>query len=463
MASYKELIEQSFELPDNGLILREGSLHFNGIDLMSLIREHGSPLRITYLPKIRKQIQAARNWFEDAISDLNYSGSYHYCYCTKSSHFSHVLRETLAEGVGMEISSAFDVDLLERLYLQKELDKDHLILCNGFKSPLYVQRISKLINLGFDQVIPILDNQAEFEQLKETIIGDFQVGIRVASEEPPDFSVYTSRLGIRKDQIESTFEELIATEPRARLTMLHFFVAAGISDDMYYWSELSRMVSIYIDLKRKCPSLKYLNIGGGMPTRDHLGFDFNYAQTIRMIVELIRDQCEEAGVEAPDIVTEFGQYTVGESGAMFFSVLGEKKQNDRERWYMIDSSLMTNLPDIYGIGKRFLVLPVNKWDNEAVRVQIGGQSCDQLDFYNQSVNGDDVYMPELDYGEPLFIGFFNMGAYQEALSGYGGLKHCLLPAARHILINRNEQGELSVELFADEQLSANMLQTLGYQ
>ena len=45
----------------------------------------------------------------------------------------------------------------------------------------------------------------------------------------------------------------------------------------------------------------------------------------------------------PNIYTEFGSYTVGESMAHIYSVIGQKMQNDREIWYMIDSSFITTL------------------------------------------------------------------------------------------------------------------------
>jgi arginine decarboxylase len=65
--------------------------------------------------------------------------------------------------------------------------------------------------------------------------------------------------------------------------------------------------------------------------------------------------------------------------------------------------------------------------------------------------------------EPLYIGFFHTGAYQESLGGYGGIQHCLIPAPKHVLISRNEDGEISTKLFAPEQGSESMLKVLGYE
>ncbi len=64
--------------------------------------------------------------------------------------------------------------------------------------------------------------------------------------------------------------------------------------------------------------------------------------------------------------------------------------------------------------------------------------------------------------KPQYIGFFHTGAYQESLGGYGGIQHCLIPAPKHVLIDRNTDGTIKHKLFAEEQNSDSMLKTLGY-
>jgi arginine decarboxylase len=185
---------------------------------------------------------------------------------------------------------------------------------------------------------------------------------------------------------------------------------------------------------------------------------------IKEIVNNILHACEEEEVAEPDIYTEFGKYTVGESGATIFAVLGQKQQNDAELWYMIDNSLMTTLPDTWGIGERFILLPINKWNNEYQRVNIGGLSCDNSDYYNSEVHQSQVYLPAIpaDDTEPLYLGFFHTGAYQDSISGYGGIKHCLIPSPKHILVDKDEQGNLVDSLYQPEQSSDDMLKILGY-
>ena len=88
---YLDLIEQTFEFPNNEFTVEENELSWFGLPLMDIIKQYGTPLRITYLPKISENIQRARRMFNVAMAKVDYEGDYHYCYCTKSSHFSFVI------------------------------------------------------------------------------------------------------------------------------------------------------------------------------------------------------------------------------------------------------------------------------------------------------------------------------------------------------------------------------------
>ena len=52
------------------------------------------------------------------------------------------------------------------------------------------------------------------------------------------------------------------------------------------------------------------------------------------IIKNIKEACQNEHIDDPHIFTEFGKYTVGESGAIIFEVLDQKKQNDTESWYL---------------------------------------------------------------------------------------------------------------------------------
>ena len=460
---YIDLIDQTYYFPQEGFDVQDDYLQFHKVDLQQLIQKFGTPLKLTYLPKIGENINKARRWFHDAFENVGYNGSYFYCYCTKSNHFSHVLNEVLKNKAHLETSSAYDIDLVRNLFKNGKIDNKIRIIANGFKPKQYTDKLLELIKDGFIHIIPILDNMMELDAYSGFDGEELSIGVRVAAEEEPNYQFYTSRLGIRfRDLIPFNIEK-IKSNPKLKLRMLHFFIDSGIKDSAYYWSELNKCLNMFVELKKICPTLANINIGGGLPIRNSLGSNFDYAYVIEEIVNKIKTFCDDAGLEHPNIYTEFGSYTVGESGANIFEIIGQKKQNDSELWYMINGSLMTTVPDVWGLGQRFILLPINLWGQGYQRTIIGGLSCDVSDYYNSEVHINQVYMPKIIGDQKLYIGFFHTGAYQDSISGYGGTKHCLLPSPKQIIIDKDENGKLIYEVFAEEQSPDSMLKILGYK
>jgi arginine decarboxylase len=437
-------------------------LHFNDIPLMDIIKEHGTPLKLSYLPKISHNIIKAKKMFERAMKKHKYNGSYMYCYCTKSSHFSFVLEEALLNNIHLETSSAYDLEIVRKLDKKGSINKDIYIVCNGFKRPLYKQYIAEIINDGFKNCIPVLDTLKEIDYYVEHVKNPIQVGIRVAADEEPNFEFYTSRLGVRYSDVNHLYKDKIESNPNVKLKMLHFFIHWGISDSAYYWSELSRFVFKYCELKKKCAELDTIDIGGGFPIKTSLQFEFDYEYMVDQIVQNVKWICDKNHVPTPNIITEFGAYTVGESGATIYSVLDTKLQNDKELWYMIDGSFITHIPDSYGLNQKYIMMAINNWDDLYHRVNLGGLTCDSQDYYNSEAHTSEVFLPKMSNGDPLYIGFFHTGAYQESIGGFGGLQHCLIPSPKHIIIDRLKSGELKTSVFAEEQASESMMKLLGY-
>ena len=459
---YIDLIEQTLDFPQQDFKVVDNELYFHDIPLMDIIKQYKTPLKITYLPKISSQIQRAKVLFNVAMSKVDYKGDYFYSYCTKSSHFSFVLEEALKNDIHLETSSAFDMPIIENLYKTGKITKQIYIICNGFKRPLYTKYISDLINKGFENVIPVLDNKEEFEAYQKSVKKKCKLGIRIASEEEPRFTFYTSRLGIRYNDIYDYYLEKIKHNKKFELKMLHFFINTGIKDTAYYWNELTKSVELYCKLKKICPELEFLNIGGGFPVKNSLEFDFDYEYMTDEIISQIKNTCDQNGVMVPHIFTEFGSFTVGESGAVLYSIINQKQQNDRELWNMIDSSFMTTLPDTWAINQRYILLALNNWEYEYERVFLGGLTCDSEDFYNSEEHANAIFLPKYNRKNTQYIGFFHTGAYQESISGFGGLQHCLIPAPKHVIISKDKDGEVVTRLFSKEQSYKSMLYTLGY-
>jgi len=459
---YFDLIDQSFDWPQEEFQLSEGELAFHGIPMMQLVEEFGTPLRITYLPIIGKNIGRAKGWFKAAADKVGFEGDYHYCYVTKSNHFHHVTKEVLKHGALIETSSAYDLDIVDHLVQSGDMRKESRVICNGFKTDNYMARMLELRDAGLEGLTPVIDNLDEWKRLSANATRPMDIGIRIATEEEPKFAFYTSRLGLGYNRIAPLYKEAIKDHPLLTLRMLHFFVNTGIRDTAYYWNELNKALDLYVALRQICPTLTALNIGGGLPTKNSLAFEYDYAYMFEAILEQVAMRCNAAGVPHPDIFTEFGSFTVGASGATLFKVLHQKRQNDRERWNMIDSSFMTTLPDSWAVNHRFLMLPLNRWMDPYERVFLGGLTCDSDDYYNSEQHLNAIYLPTFKENDPIYLGFFHTGAYQDNIGGHGGVHHCLMPGLRHILIDDTNEGGFECREFCPAQPSEQVLSLLGY-
>ena len=450
--------------PQKAFEVRDNALFFHQISLKNIIEKFGSPLKLTYLPIIGEKINKAKTLIENAMSKCGYEQPYISSYCTKSSHFSHILLEVLKYNSHLEISSAFDTDIIFQLFKNGNLKKDSYILCNGFKTNNYIKGIRKLFKAGMTNVIPILDSMEELQAYESFDKNEVHIGLRMATEEAPKSEFYSSRFGIQQSKILDFYKQKIQGHSKIKLKMLHFFVYTGIKDTKYYWNEVHKHVSTYAQLKSICPDLDSLNIGGGLPIQNSLDFNYDYQNICDELIALIKNHCIKKDILEPIIFSEFGSFTVAESGACIFKVLGKKKQNDRETWYIVDNTLISTLPDMWAKKQKFLMLPINRWNKNYIPVILGGLTCDNDDNYSFTSNKEQLFLPELSSNgkDPLYIGFFHTGAYQETLSGFGGIHHCLIPAPKHILINRDLSGNLSYEVFLEEQQSNITLENLGY-
>jgi arginine decarboxylase len=77
---YVDLIEQTYEWPQPEFQVEDNELKFHDIYLMDIVKKYGTPLKLTYLPIISKQIEKAKMFFKVAMAKANYEAEYHYCY-----------------------------------------------------------------------------------------------------------------------------------------------------------------------------------------------------------------------------------------------------------------------------------------------------------------------------------------------------------------------------------------------
>ncbi|MEZ5029306.1 MAG: hypothetical protein R2765_11050 [Ferruginibacter sp.] len=106
-----------------------------------MIDKHGAKTKVTYLPKIGMQINKAKKMFANAFKKHKYEGEYHYCYCTKSSHFSFIVEEALKHNCHLETSYAYDIDIVNSLYKKEKSTRISILFVTDLSKELYQPNI----------------------------------------------------------------------------------------------------------------------------------------------------------------------------------------------------------------------------------------------------------------------------------------------------------------------------------
>jgi arginine decarboxylase len=219
-------------------------------------------------------------------------------------------------------------------------------------------------------------------------------------------------------------------------------------------------MEIYAQLRKTHDTLSIFDYGGGIPVGMTLDFDFDYGKFARDLLSRMRETCDSAGVPVPDILGEMGRYTVAEHGAHLFRIQSVKENGSQLPWYIIDGSIMSSFPDAWALGEHFIVLPLNHLDQPFHRVRLGGITCDSDDIYPPGHSAVPLFLPVET--KDLYIGFFGIGAYQEMLGGAGGSKHCVIPEADELIIDRKANGEYEFQVLPG-QSAEEVLENLGYR
>ncbi len=85
----------------------------------------------------------------------------------------------------------------------------------------------------------VLDNPDEFDLINGYTKHSTNLGIRIATEEEPNFLMYTSRLGMSYKHIIDLYRDKISKNSKFKLKLLHFFVNSGMKDTTYFWSAVT--------------------------------------------------------------------------------------------------------------------------------------------------------------------------------------------------------------------------------
>jgi len=127
--------------------------------------------------------------------------------------------------------------------------------------------------------------------------------------------------------------------------------------------------------------------------------------------------------------------------------------------YLVNFSMFQSLPDLWGLGQHFPVMPISHLSQKPTRpASIWDITCDSDGEIAFDVR-QPLHLHDVDIAlEEYFLAFFLTGAYQEVL----GMQHNLFTHPTEIVVQFDAEGKYYFENIIDAQKLMDILEDLDY-
>jgi len=555
---------------NKNFIIEDGEIKLNYkcmpslLEITNKIRSNDvkGPMILRFPHLIERQIKTLYNYFQKAIDENNYQGSFNAVFPLKVNQFPSLVEAitTLGEKYNYGLEAGSKAELI--LAMSKTPNSANITV-NGFKD-------EEMLTLGFIAAQSGHNITITIEGLNEleTIINVASkcklqvpnIGIRVRLHSAGSglwakSGGMDAKFGLTSTEIIEAIKLLKEADLLNKLTMIHFHIGSQMADIAPLKKALREAGNIYAELKKMgADALSSINIGGGLAVeydQHEKAYARNYSidEFSSSVVFLLGEIMNAKNVIHPDIFTESGRFIVASHAVLITPVLELFSQDYQEKLlnfkennpplieelrelnrllnnancieylhdaldhmeslftlfdlgyidlqdrsnaeilvhniikkalylkssnptneleqlqiklqerYLINASIFQSLPDYWGLGQHFPVMPIHHLNTTPLRAaSLWDITCDsdgEIGFDPQKpLYLHDVNIDEEDY----FLGFFNVGAYQETL----GMQHNLFTHPNEYTINITDNNYKIINPVESKNI-LDILESIGYK
>jgi ornithine decarboxylase len=307
-------------------------------------------------------------------------------YAVKANPDPRVLKALIEEGVGFEIASISELDLLMGLGVPAA----EIYYSNPMKSRDYLKYAA---SMGVEWYV--LDSVEELRKIV-SVKPDAKMYLRIDTPNIGSDWPLAGKFGTHAAEIEGIIAEAAAL--KADLAGVTFHVGSQCRNPQNWRVGIERAKKIFADMRCAGLTPRLLNIGGGYPVR--------HVKPIPSI-EVIGEVVNEALADLPRdirVMAEPGRYLVSDAAYFVCRVVGTATRNGK-RWMYWDAGMFGGVIEVTE-GLSYQVFSDRSGKN--IPWSVAGPTCDSVDILMR-----DEMLPE-DIEEGDFIYIPNAGAYTTA-------------------------------------------------
>ncbi len=398
---------------------REGHLHMDGLDLVAVAEQYGTPLFVYSETRLR---QNAR----DLIAAFGPGSTV--CFASKACANLSILRLMNEEGVAIEVNSGGELAKAKRAGFEPDR-----IVFNG------VAKSRSEIAAALDPPIKAINVDSVFEMQRiADIAAERGVRANVALRAVPhveggstagiETGSTRSKFGLIEEEIESCLEIASSRPDSLCIAGLHFHIGSQMTNIELYAAATRFVCERAAKIRQRFPDdFVHINIGGGFPVSyvkyddktPEIGF-FHTEVTAADVAREVRPIIDDLLGANIEILTEPGR-SMTTNACVVLSRVENIKQRGDTTWLYIDAgySVISESDGWY-----FHMITANRTAEQPTRhFRVVGPLCDSIDVYFD-MEGEAKLQALLDT-EPALAAFRDLLANQ-LVKGPGFLE---LPAA----------------------------------
>jgi len=318
----------------------------DSIDLRALVddlikRKIKPPILLRFMDILSGRIANINRAFKNAITENEYPAKYQTFYPIKVNQQRQVVEAIAHYGkrhnIGLEVGSKPELVIGLSFAAVNGIP----IICNGYKDTEYIETVLYATKLGYNITI-VVEKMFELEKIislaKKTGISP-RLGIRVKLSSKGTGKWATSggedaKFGLRTSEIIAAIDILREAELIDCVKLLHFHIGSQITKIDKIKTALIEGTRVYTEMKKLGVGIEFVDIGGGLGV-DYDGSKSSYFSSVNYTVEeyandvvyQIKNICDEAGVECPNIISESGRATVAHYSVLVTNVLNTNTQH----------------------------------------------------------------------------------------------------------------------------------------
>ena len=316
------------------------------IDLRVLVddlikRKIKPPILLRFMDVLQRRIASIYQVFKNAIAENDYPASYQTFYPIKVNQQRQVVEAIATYGkrynIGLEVGSKPELVAAISISTGNGLP----IICNGYKDNEYIETVLYAGKIGYDITL-VVEKLFELEKIielskKTGIMPKLGIRVKLSSKATGKLAVSggeDTKFGLRMSEIIAAVRMLEDHGMLQCVKLLHSHIGTQITKIDKIKTALIESTRIYTEMRKLGVGIEYLDIGGGLgvdydgsKSSNFSSVNYTIEEYANDVIYQIKNICDEAGIDCPNIISESGRATVAHYSVMVTNVLNTDTQS----------------------------------------------------------------------------------------------------------------------------------------